>query len=46
MIINDQGLWVTGMKKQRALQVLFQKHYFDPEKLSLVLDDMVKTLGG
>ena len=45
-ILTDQGLWVTGMNKQRALQVLFQQHYFDPEKLSLVLDDMVKTLGG
>ena len=34
------------MKKQQALQVLSQKYYFDPEKLSSILYETVKSLEG
>ena len=45
-ILAKKGLWVSGTKKQLALQVLFQKDYFYPEKLSLIVEKMVKSLGG
>ena len=45
-ILIERRLWVPGMKKQQALQVLSQKDYFGPENLSLVLDEKVKSLRG
>ena len=39
-------MWVPGMKKQQALQVIFQKDDFNPEKLFSVLDEIVNSLGG
>ena len=40
MIITDR------IKKQQALQVIFHKDAFDPEKLSSVLYQTVNSLGG
>ena len=34
------------MKKQQALQVLFQKDNVDPEIFTLILDETVKSLWG
>ena len=45
-ILIERRLWVPGMKKQQALQVLSQKYYFDPEKLSSILYETVKSLEG
>ena len=33
------------MKKQQALQVLFQNDDYDSEKLSLILENTVESLG-
>ena len=45
-VLTERGLWLPGMRKQQDLQVLFQKDDFEPEMLSLILDDTVKILGG
>ena len=45
-ILTELGLWVPGTKKQQDLQVTYQKDNFDPEKLVLILDYTVKSLGG
>ena len=34
------------MNKKQALQVLFHQDDFDPENLSSILDESVKSLGG
>ena len=44
-VFTERGLWVPGMKKQQSLQVLFHQDNFDPEKLSLILDDTVNSFG-
>ena len=44
-ILTERGFWIPGMNKLQALQFLFQQDYFNPENLSLILDETVKSLG-
>ena len=44
-ILLERGLWRYGMKKDDALDLLLQQDYFDPTKLSSILDETVKRLG-
>ena len=45
MILTEKRLWVTGTKKQQDLQVLFQQDNSEPENLSSILDETLKSLG-
>ena len=44
-ILMERGLWVNGMNKDDALEVLLTQEDFNPDNLNSILDETAKSLG-
>jgi transposase len=44
-ILTERGLWIDGMSRKEALDLLLQQEDFNPDNLSSILDETAKSLG-